>query len=89
MNAQQIQGQNKLFEALARYGLAMAERAGHLKGRESEILRLRMGLQDGENPGPWSLDAIAEKEEISAERVNQLSRRGLKRLSTALEEEAA
>ena len=84
MNAQQFNGQLRLYRIVGAYAIRMAKREGHLRGRETSMLELRMGLHDPQGT-PWSLDAIAEAEDVSAERVRQITDKGLRRMMNALD----
>lgn len=80
MNDQQIKGQNRLYRIVALYGLRSAIRRGHLHRREAAMLESRMGLGGLKAE---TLDQIAEEYDVSAERVRQITDRGLKRMMNA------
>lgn len=51
-----------------------------LPEREAEVLRLRFGLRDGK---PRTLKAIADRFQVSRERIRQIEKRALRRLRSA------
>jgi RNA polymerase primary sigma factor len=57
---------------------------GHLDDRETKILRMRYGLDNGE---PMTLKEIGEKLNLTRERVRQIENEALRKLSKILTEE--
>jgi RNA polymerase primary sigma factor len=56
---------------------AVSEALGHLAERDQDILRLRLGLDDGK---AWTCREIGEKYGVTEERIRQIEHKALAKL---------